>query len=114
MQDVLMEDMTWWWQQITGMVDHSEVVFLRDIVELPKDTSAERQLLLSQQLRSMFGVPIRVNQHVIGFFGVDSVTERDWREGLADLLLVISNLLSSVLGKNQLEQEVITCRLPIR
>lgn len=107
MQNVPMEDMAWSWQQITGMVDYGEVVFLRDIEDLPEEAAAERERLRSQQVRSMFGVPVRVNQQVIGFFGVDSVTERDWREDQADLLLVISNLLSSALEKNRLEQEVI-------
>lgn len=107
MQDVAIDDLSWWWQQIQEMVEHDQVLFINDVDELPDEAAAERELLQSQQVRSMFCVPVRINQQVIGFFGVDSVSLRQWRNDQADLLTVIANLISGALEKNRLEQEVI-------
>jgi hypothetical protein len=39
------------------------------------------------------GVPVRVRGKVAGFFGVDSLRRRQWREDQADLLMIVSGLL---------------------
>ncbi|RZU98748.1 diguanylate cyclase [Spiribacter vilamensis] len=108
MQDVSLAEFRWWWRKIAGMVDNEEVAFVRDVEALPEEAAIEREVLRRQQVRSMFGVPVKINQQVIGFFGVDSVTARDWREDQTDLLLVIANLMSGALEKNRLEQEVMS------
>ena len=92
-QEVPIEDFCWWHKQIDGMVTGNRVVFIEDVENLPHEASPERALLKEQGVSSMFCVPVRVRGKVAGFFGVDSLRRRQWREDQADLLMIVSGLL---------------------
>lgn len=106
-QEVSIKDFHWWQEQIDGMVGGSRVVFVEDADHLPPTAASERELLEHQGVSSMFCVPIRVRGRVAGFFGVDSLLPRAWRLDQADLLIIISGLLSGVLERNRLEEELV-------
>ncbi|WP_372994923.1 diguanylate cyclase [Marinobacter sp.] len=104
---VLIEDFRWWQEQIEGMVSGSRVVFIEDVDRLPQDAARERALLQEHGVSSMFCVPIRVRGKVTGFFGVDSLRRRTWRLDQADLLIIVSGLLSGALERHRLEEELL-------
>lgn len=104
-QAVQIEDFHWWHEQINGMVVSNRVVFLEDTDALPAD-SAERALLEEQGVSSMICTPVRVGGKVTGFFGVDSIRLRNWREDQADLMIIVSGLLSGALQRSRLEEEL--------
>ena len=106
-QQVSIEDFHWWQEQIEGMVSGSRVVFIEDVDRLPREAAPERALLQEQGVSSMFCVPIRVRGRVTGFFGVDSLRQRTWRLDQADLLIIVSGLLSGALERNRLEEELL-------
>lgn len=106
-QEVAIEHFHWWQDQIAGMVDASRVVFIEDVDRLPPEAAAERALLQEQGVSSMFSVPIRVRGRVTGFFGVDSLRRRAWRQDQADLLIIVSGLLSGALERHRLEEELL-------
>ncbi|SNC60476.1 diguanylate cyclase (GGDEF) domain-containing protein [Marinobacter sp. es.048] len=106
-EQVSIEDFHWWQEQIEGMVSGSRVVFIEDVDRLPHEAAAERALLQAQGVHSMFSVPIRVRGRVTGFFGVDSLQRRTWRMDQADLLIIVSGLLSGVLERHRLEEELL-------
>ncbi|MBC7183177.1 MAG: PAS domain-containing protein, partial [Marinobacter sp.] len=89
-QAVSIEDFHWWHEQIDGMVAGNRVVFIEDVDRLPHEAAPERALLQEQGVSSMFCVPIRVRGRVTGFFGVDSLRRREWRQDQADLLIIVS------------------------
>ncbi|TGN38804.1 diguanylate cyclase [Marinobacter confluentis] len=106
-QAVPIEDFHWWHQQIGSMVTDNRVVFIEDVDQLPSEATPERSLLKTQGVCSMFCVPIRVRGKVTGFFGVDSLRRRCWREDQADLLIIVSGLLSGALDRFRLEDELL-------
>ena len=106
-QEVSIEDFHWWQEQIEGMISGSRVVFIEDVDRLPREAAPERALLQEQGVSSMFCVPIRVRGRVTGFFGVDSLYRRTWRLDQADLLIIVSGLLSGTLERNRLEEELL-------
>lgn len=106
-QNVAIEHFHWWQAQIEGMVRSSRVVFIEDVDRLPAEAAAERALLQEQGVSSMFSVPIRVRGRVTGFFGVDSLRRRSWRRDQADLLIIVSGLLSGALERHRLEEELL-------
>ena len=106
-QQVSIEDFHWWQEQIEGMVSGSRVVFIEDVDRLDREAAPERALLQEQGVSSMFCVPIRVRGRVTGFFGVDSLRRRTWRLDQADLLIIVSGLLSGALERNRLEEELL-------
>lgn len=98
----------WWQQQIGGMVSHNKVVFIPDASELPDIAAGERELLERRGVCSMFAVPVKVRGRVTGFFGVDSLRQRRWREDQGDLLIIVSGLLSGALERHNLEQKLLS------
>jgi len=103
--DVQTEDFEWWQSRIREMVSGNRVVFVEALEQLP--VGPERTLLEQQGVCSMFCVPIRVRGVVTGFFGVDSLRKRAWREDQADLLIIVSGLLSGALERHRLESELL-------
>lgn len=106
-QKVPIEDFYWWHEQIDSMVRGNRVVFIENVDNLPDEAVQERALLQEQGVSSMFCVPIRVRGKVTGFFGVDSLRRRHWREDQADLLIIVSGLLSGALDRYRLEEELL-------
>ncbi|WP_372964831.1 diguanylate cyclase [Marinobacter sp.] len=106
-QDVRIDGCGWWRKQISAMVDRNQVVFVENIDHLPAEAALERGLLKKHRVHSMFCVPIRGRGRVDGFLGVDSVVERDWHPDQADLLLIVTGLLSGVLERHRLENELL-------
>lgn len=106
-QAVPISDFRWWHDQIDAMVQHNRVVFIPDVAGLPAEAVAEKALLEEQGVSSMFCVPVKVRGRVAGFFGVDSLRQRGWREDQADLLIIVSGLLSGALERYRLEQELL-------
>lgn len=103
--DVRVDEFEWWQSQIDEMVSDNRVVFVEDIGQLP--AGPERILLEQQGVCSMFCVPVRVRGLVAGFFGVDSLRKRIWRKDQADLLAIVSGLLSGALERHRLESELL-------
>lgn len=95
----------WWQGKINEMVSDNRVVFVETIEQIP--AGPERTMLEQQGVSSMFCVPVRVRGIVSGFFGVDSLRKRAWREDQADLLIIVSGLLSGALERHRLESELL-------
>ena len=106
-QAVPIDDFRWWQQQIRLMESQSQVVFIEDTADLPPEAENERALLEQQGVSSMFCVPVRIRGQVMGFFGVDSLSRRSWRRDMADLLIIVSGLLSGALERNRLEEDLL-------
>lgn len=106
-QVVDISDFHWWRRRIRCMVEDNEVTFIENVDFLPLDAENEQSLLREQGVASMFCVPIRVRGRVTGFFGVDSLSLREWRTDQADLLIIVSGLLSGALERHYLEKELL-------
>ncbi len=103
--NVRTDDFEWWQGKIDEMVSGNRVVFVEETEQLP--VGPERTLLEQQGVCSMFCVPVRVRGMVTGFFGLDSLRKRAWREDQADLLIIVSGLLSGALERHRLESELL-------
>lgn len=105
-RNVLIDGFEWWHEKISEMVSDNRVIFVEDLTQMP--LGPERDMLEQQGVCSMFCVPVRVNGAVTGFFGVDSLRKRAWREDQADLLIIVSGLLSGALERHRLESELLS------
>lgn len=104
-RNVPTDDFEWWKTKIDEMVNGNRVVFIEEIEQIP--AGPERTMLEGQGVCSMFCVPVRVRGVVSGFFGVDSIRKRAWREDQADLLIIVSSLISGALERHRLENELL-------
>lgn len=105
-QQVPIDTFAWWHDQIDRMIQENEVLFIEDVGSLPEEAAPEKALLKGQGVSSMFCVPVRTRGVVSGFFGVDSLSPRVWRKDQADLLIIVSGLLSGALERHRLEEEL--------
>lgn len=106
-QQVPIADFAWWHDQVEHMILENRVVFIEDVTALPNEAGPEKTLLMEQGVCSMFCVPVRTRGIVSGFFGVDSLSHRVWRTDQADLLIIVSGLLSGALERHRLEEELL-------
>lgn len=107
-QSVYIGNLQWWQQQISGMVSTDKVVFIPDASGLPDIAGGEKEILERRGVSSMFAVPVKIRGRVTGFFGVDSLRKRSWREDQGDLLIIVSGLLSGALERHNLEQKLLS------
>lgn len=105
-QQVPIDTFAWWHGQIDRMIWENGVVFIEEVGALPEEAAPEKALLTEQGVSSMFCVPVRTRGVVSGFFGVDSLSQRVWRKDQADLLIIVSGLLSGALERHRLEEEL--------
>ncbi|MBQ0833552.1 diguanylate cyclase [Marinobacter sp.] len=104
-RNVPIDGFEWWQCKVNEMLSGNRVIFVEEIEQIP--AGPERTMLEQQGVCSMFCVPVRVRGLVTGFFGVDSMRKRAWREDQADFLIIVSGLLSGALERNRLESELL-------
>ncbi|MGY6501864.1 MAG: diguanylate cyclase [Acidimicrobiales bacterium] len=104
---VPLEDFGWWRGEVEAMVDTLHVVYVPDVDSLPPHAQTEADQLRAQGVRSMFCVPVHVGGRVAGFFGVDALELRHWREDQVDMLMIVSSLLSGALERHRLERDLV-------
>lgn len=105
-RNVSIDGFDWWHKKISEMVSDNRVIFVKSLKQM--SPGPERDMLGQQGVCSMFCVPVRVNGIVAGFFGVDSLRKRAWRDDQADLLIIVSGLLSGSLERHRLESELLS------
>ena len=75
-----------------------ESVIIPSVEDLPDSWSAERAILEPQEIKSLIVVPMILENHLIGFFGLDSVKQtRTYSNDEITILKVWGNLLASLI-----------------
>ena len=93
-------DLQWWTDQI---LDNREI-FIPNVDGLPKDLEALKELLQSQDIKSLFVLPMVVNRKIAGFYGFDSVVgTKHWTENETALLKLAGEIICNVFSRLQWE-----------
>lgn len=102
-QGELVASMSWWWDR---MSTHKHVL-ITDVDSLPPEARAERELLQSQSVKSLFAMPLRRLDKITGFIGFDAVRHRrTWRLADVELIGVLGNLIGSAIARRDVETEL--------
>jgi PAS domain S-box-containing protein len=73
---------------------------------LPAELQFLKDLLQSQDIKSIFVLPMVVNRKIAGFYGFDSVVkQKQWTENEADLLKLASEIICNVFSRVQWEND---------
>ncbi|MDD4099557.1 MAG: response regulator [Candidatus Cloacimonetes bacterium] len=93
----------WWSTHILA----SQIINIPDTGKMPKAAIAEKQILASQNVKSILCVPIVAGQRVLGYFGFDSIgVYREFSESVVNNIKVIANVLADVILKQEIEEIV--------
>jgi PAS domain S-box-containing protein len=104
LQSVPMEIFPWWIEKLSKF----ETIHIPDVIMMPLEASAEKDILQSQDIQSVLVVPlVAKGSSVIGFIGFDSVTQkRKWKDASIRLIRLASDQIASALLRINMEYAI--------
>jgi len=105
LQDLDSSIFPWWVRKL----EKAEIINVEKVEEMPEEASAERQILLEQNIKSVLVVPIMSKgKDLIGFLGFDQTTyHRIWNNDDITALKIVSNLIGSFKDRENLISKLI-------
>lgn len=95
--------MPWWIEQI----ERYNVINIPNVNELPEEAFHEKNIFLSQDIKSLICVPIIYGKNLLGFLGFDSVQKkRIWGEEAATSLLMLGEIIANALQRKVVEKQL--------
>ncbi len=95
-------DMFPWW---VDRLSNGETIHVRDVAKLPPEAAAEREILESQDIKSVLVLPLHVGRTLAGFIGFDNVREAaPWSDDDITLLRLMSWILGNALDQAETSQ----------
>lgn len=94
-----------WW---TKKFENNETIVILDIAHMPKEASAEKEMLQAMGKNSIIVVPIKSKKNVLwGFIGFSGTKKcMKWSYEKNRVLLIISDMLSNYLTRKKTEQSL--------
>jgi PAS domain S-box-containing protein len=101
----------WWMHKLRNR----EVIHITDVSKLPEEAKAEKEILESQDIKSLLVMPLISADKLAGFIGFDNVEENgEWGEEDLALLRISSGLIGNVLERKGAEEELKSSREQLR
>jgi PAS domain S-box-containing protein len=101
----------WWMYKLRNR----EVIHITDVSRLPEEAKAEKEMLESQDIKSLLVIPLISADKLAGFIGFDNVEETgEWGEEDLALLRISSGLIGNVLERKGAEEELKSSREQLR
>ncbi len=98
-----MDDFPWWKKQL----EESDYIYVPSIANLPREAATEKEVLLSQSIKSLISVPMISNNNLIGFIGFDAVKKPiEWLEDDIVLLKLMAEIFAGALNRGQIEESL--------
>lgn len=66
-------------------------------INIPEEGVNEKKLLVSQGTTSVLLIPMRLNGSLLGYLGLESLTQRHWKEDTINMLTILNRLIGSIL-----------------
>ena len=93
----------WWMKEL----ERNSKVYIEEVENLPSEASAERELLMQQEIKSVISVPVFNHNKLLGFLGFDSVkNKKTWSIEHQEAIQIIANILSDAMVKVESEKKI--------
>ncbi len=84
----------WWMQQLYN----KKHIYIYDVSHMPREASAEKEILEAQSIKSLLVVPILNANELIGFMGFDSVSQhKQWSQSDIELLETVAATIGNAI-----------------
>ncbi|MBE0685957.1 MAG: diguanylate cyclase [Anaerolineaceae bacterium] len=94
-----------WLQEI---ISHFGLIHVPNVNDLPPEANAEKEIFLTQSIRSLVVVPIEYSKKLIGFVGFDSVRcQKDWGEEDITLLQIYGSIIGRAIIQVKNKKELL-------
>lgn len=102
-QHLSLDKFKWWKEQIIN----NDFVNIPDVTSLPREASAEKEFLKLTQVKSLVAVPIRAKDAVVGFIGMESISnKKKWDNSNINLLKILANTIAETRFKIAAQEEI--------
>ncbi len=90
----------WWMEQIRN----NRTIHLPRIADMGIEASAEKEILESQDIKSLIVIPFVAESHPFGYIGFDAVKqEREWKPEIIAILKLAGGIIANALQRKQVE-----------
>lgn len=98
LKDIPVEFFPWWNQKM----QEDQIIYLHSLDELPPEASGEKEVLESQNIKSLLVVPLSYEDEIIGYMGFDAVTDSiHWSRHDLNLLRTIAEITATALKRRE-------------
>lgn len=97
LQDEPLDTIKWWW----NLFENNRPVIIKDLEELKDEQPQVYAGLKPQDIHSLISAPIRLNDELIGFLGVDN-PDVEQADSIATLLFMAGNFISFIIERRDL------------
>ena len=88
----------WWMHKL----QKREVIHITDISKMPEEAKAEKEILESQDVKSLLVIPLIIEDNLSGFIGFDNVEKTgEWEDEDLLLLRISSELIGNALKRKE-------------
>lgn len=100
-EEISLENYPWFKKKI----QEKELIHIPKIQKMPKEASAEKEVYLSQGIKSLINAPILLNDTTIGYVGFEAnQKEKSWDSDEISILKVVARLIADTMKPAPLEQ----------
>jgi len=98
-EEVSLDNFAWFKKNI----QKKEIIHIPKIKEMPEEASSEKEVYLSQGIKSLINVPIIHNDYAVGYVGFEaSENNKTWDNDEINLIKIIARLISSITNTSSL------------
>jgi len=94
----------WWMKKLRK----NEVIKIGNVSLMPKEASKEKEILEEQDIKSLLVLPLKINNRLDGFIGIDYTDDiRIWKDEDVVLLRMLEDIFSNALERKQTEKHLL-------
>jgi PAS domain S-box-containing protein len=92
-----------WW---VDKIKNNHEVHIPNVASLPEDATSMKELLESQNIKTLLAIPMVVNRKIKGFYGYDSVkSTKEWTNNELALLKLTGEVICNVFSRQEWEND---------
>jgi PAS domain S-box-containing protein len=98
LKDIPVDFFPWWNQKM----QEDQIIYLNSLDELPPEASGEKEVLASQNIKSLLVVPLSYEDEIIGYMGFDAVNDAmHWSRHDLILLRTIAEITATAIKRRE-------------
>lgn len=99
------ESFPWWMTKLRK----GKYIYIKDVSEMPVEADAEREMLESQDIKSVLVFPVYTGEQLTGFIGIDDAdATEEWNSEDIDILRISADIIGRALEREQVEKDLRT------
>ena len=101
LQGLPLEMFPWWMK----LLEAGENIHIKNVTELPPEARAEKEILETQDIKSVLAVPFLIGNKLSGFMGFDNLaTTRAWNEKELVPLRTLAEIIGTAIERKQADK----------